>query len=271
MGQNISSPFSNSKEIEDLIINDTWQQILNQNEGHNIVDVYLNSGENLCNPFQHKYIIKLDSVIPSNCTMTIIFPNHPLEKKRLLWTTGSLNTLSHEINRRLQESSRDGLMLIITCGDKFFKFNNIIGTIYLVWAKKINRQTVNKQENGKFEDVPILVEKNGQHGFKNVFIFKGDNDKTTNKTDISLLEPLKVDSIFCCEIDNRKDEIHVIPTLSESTVNQIVNELVVRTIVDLKNEPLPFDDDDGEMLLIPLSGKSINYIISGDPSKPDEE
>ena len=93
-------------------------------------------------------------------------------------------------------------MLSISCGDKFYNFRNVLGTVYLFWAKRINEQTINRQENGINENVPVLIEKNGQHGFKNVFIFKEGNNKPTNKSDIHIHEPIGVDNIFCCEIDN---------------------------------------------------------------------
>ena len=139
--QSESSPFSNSKYINQLIETDQWQILLQQGGGSDqIVEIDLNT--EAVNPFKHKYIIKYNSEIPANCIMSVIFPNHDEWKKRILWTSGDLTTLSREINDRLGKERE----LVVTSGNKFYRFRGITGTIYLVWAEYINQQNINNLE-----------------------------------------------------------------------------------------------------------------------------
>jgi hypothetical protein len=235
MGQSESSPYSNSDYIKKIIIEDQWQSIVGENV---CIDIYLNAEESN-NKFKHKYIIQLDSVIPPNCIMSVLFPNHPNPKKRVLWTTGNLNDLSKEINHRLAESAREGLQLAITSGNDIYRFHNILGPIYLVWAERINIQTMIRQENIIKHYVPILIETNGQWSTRNIFIF-GD-DSITKLCDVTTLDPIHY-NIYCCETDPRKETIRQIPTISQDEAKQMTMDLVVRTVINLDQEPPPFSD-----------------------------
>lgn len=245
MGQSESSPYSNSDYIKKLVVEDQWQSIVSTNESDCLVDIQLNS-ESVNNPFKHKYIIKIDSEIPHNCIMSVLFPNHPNPKKRVLWTTGYLVDLSKEINQRLSESARDGLQLAITCQDKIYRFHGILGPIYLLWAERINLQTLIREDNIIREFVPILTETNGQYSTRNVFIF--GNKEITNLKDVKLLDPIQ-EIIYCCETDPRKETIKQIPTLSNNEADQITKDLVVRSLVNLDNERTPFESEE-EVLMI---------------------
>lgn len=262
MGQSESSPFSNTNNIKRILENDQWQGILNGNEFDGLVDIYLNS-EELQNPFKHKYIVKINSEIPYNCLMAILFPNHPNQKKRILWTTGYLNSLSKEINQRLSESSRDGLQLAVTAGEKIYRFYNIIGPVYLFWASRINIQTLNREENSILNDIPILIETNGQWSTRSVFIF--GNTSATKLTDFQPLEPIQT-ILYCCESDPRKENIQIINTLTELKADELTKDLVVRTLVDMKQEQIPFADN---LDMIPCTERFTNYNIT-DPEEPDE-
>ena len=266
MGQSPSHPFSNGPEIARLIENDQWQVILQQRQAAEIIDIDLNC-DTIANPFKHKYIMKLDYAIPPNCIMTLIFPNHPVEKMRLLWTSGSLEELSRQINARIKESSRDGVQLVVTSSDKFYRFANIIGTVYLVWAERINQQTLNNQENTIAESIPVLFELNGQFGYRNIFVF--GNDKLTKLQDCEVLYPFQY-PIFCCETDRRKEQLYVVSTLSNSQADQITLDPAVRT-QRLDQLPLPFSNTttDEELTLVPTTGRFTNYEIK-DPEKLDE-
>lgn len=240
MGQSESSPYSNSESIKNIILEDQWQSICNGNEASCLIDVDLNS-EGSDNPFKHKYIIKIDSEIPVNCIMTVLFPNHHDPKKRILWTTGTLNELSKSINARICESARQGLQLAITSKNKIYRFHNILGPIYLVWAERMNVQTQMRCDNVIKTHVPILIETNGQWSTRNVFIF--DNETITKLSDVKLLDPIHT-NIYCCETDPRKETIRKISTISNNEAEQITNDLVVRSLVDLKNERDPFTEEE---------------------------
>jgi hypothetical protein len=245
---------------------DQWQLILQQRASNDLIDIDL-SCDVMNNPFRHKYIIKIDFAIPANCIMTVLFPNHPVEKKRVLWTTGNLQTLSKEINERLRQSSREGLQLAVTSRDKFYRFKNVVGTVYLVWAERINMQTLNNQENTILESVPMLIELNGQYGSRNIFVF--GNTELTRLHDVQLIHPFEY-PIFCCEVDNRKEQVRVVSTLSNVQADLITKDPVVRTL-QLHQEPAPFTtDNEDDLVLMPVTAKATNYTIKGDPAKLDE-
>lgn len=245
MGQSESSPYSNSEYIKKLVVEDQWQSIVSSNESDCLVDIQLNS-EFSNNPFKHKYIIKIDSLIPHNCIMSVLFPNHPNPKKRVLWTTGNLIDLSKEINQRLSESAREGLQLAVTCQNNIYRFHGILGPVYLLWAERINLQTLIREDNIIREFVPILTETNGQYSTRNVFIF--GNKEVTSLKDVKLLDPIK-EIVYCCETDPRKETIKQIPTLSNVEADQITKDLVVRSLVNLDNERTPFESEE-EVLMI---------------------
>ncbi len=253
------SPFSNSEEIKQLLENDQWQSLLLQKESDYIVDVYLQNAVSK-NPFQHKYIIKFDSEIPPNCNMTVIFPNHPVEKKRILWTNGNLRDLSLNINSRLKDSNREGCQLVVTAGNRFYRFHGFTGTIYLVWAERINQQTLNKQDNTIAESIPLLLELNGQWGYRNIFIF--GKTEITNLQDAQALDPFQ-HSIFCCESDPRKENVRVVATMTNTQADQITKDLVVRSLI---SEPEPFAE---ELEITPDSARFARYSVS-QPNVADE-
>jgi hypothetical protein len=267
MGQSESHPYSNSANVAHLIENDQWQLTIQQRQGQELQDIDLNCSV-VSNPFKHKYIIKFDYQIPTNCIMALLFPNHPIEKRRVLWTSGRLEDLQREINERIRQSSRDGLQLVVTSGDKFYRFYNILGTVYLVWAERINQQTLNNQENTIKEGVPMLIEMNGQHCYRNIYVF--GNEQLTKLQDVQTIEPFHY-NIFCCETDRRKDSVHLVPTMSNSQADQITKDPVVRTLVRMDQEPPPFSTtEDNELTLVPETGKFVNYEIQN-PDELDEE
>lgn len=263
MGQSLSSPYSNSPRIQKALVNGTWHGIPRQTVSMN--DSVYN------NPFQHKYIVKLNDQVPSYCNMTVIFPNHPIEEKRLLWVRQySQNGLSKEINRRIRDSAREGVVLAITAGDEIISFKGFTGNIYLFWAERASQETINRQENLIGENVPILIETNTQMGYRNVYIFEADRYTVTALRDISWFEPINSD-LFCCESDARKDEMRIVATVSNTVADQVTKEPVVRSLSALENDPIPFQSDDESDLLTIDSGRLINYSIHGDASTPDEQ
>lgn len=270
MGQVVSSPYSNSDAVHKALVSGTWPSMV-----MNSTDVIRMDDNANYNPFQHKYIVKLDSQIPPDCNMTIVFPNHPVESKRLLWVQRyTLNRLSLELNTRIRESPRDGLTVAVTCANRVICFRGFIGNLYLVWAKRISQQTISRQENDRKEHVPLMIETNGQFRYRNVFIFKNDerNLRLTPVKDISWFDPFRAD-IFCCETDARNDGLRLISTVSNSFAEQVTNDPVVRSIVTLDEDKPPFyqEKQEQELELEIDSGRLLNYRIHGDANIPDEE
>jgi hypothetical protein len=221
------------------------------------------------NPFQHKYIVKLNSAVPRDCNMAVLFPNHPVQKKRILWTLqySSCKTLSTEMNRRLQESSREDLLIAIACGNEYICFRGFVGNLYLVWAERISQQTINQHENDIGENVPILIETNGQMRYRSVYIFNTGH-RVTAVRDIQWFDPFH-DEIFCCETDIRKEVLEIVPTVANSYADQVTRDPVVRSIVALDEDPAPFSSED-ELKMEVDSSRQLNYEIHGNPVEPDE-
>jgi len=190
-----------------------------------IINVNLESDAN-SNPFKHKYIVKYNTMIPPNCIMAVIFPLHPDSGKRILWTVGDLSALSREINDRIKESNRDGgkSQIIITSGDKFYRFTGNSGTLYLIWAERINQITVNNQERLIAEDIPLLVELDRKWKYRSFFVF--GNKEVTSLADVQQFEPIQY-PIFCCETDPREELVRRVHTVSNSQADQATSELVV--------------------------------------------
>jgi len=263
MGQSNSSPYSIAPELQKSIVSGTWQQdLLLRAES-----VRLNSVSE--NPFQHKYIVKLNSSVPRDCNMTVLFPNHPVEKKRVLWTLqySSCKTLSTEINRRLQESSRQDLLVAIACGSHYFCFRGFVGNLYLVWAERVSQQTINQHENDIGEHMPILIETNGQMRYRSVYLFNGDT-RVTAVRDIQWFDPFH-DEIFCCETDMRREVREIVPTVSNSYADQVTRDPVVRSIVSLDEDRPPFSSEE-DMVLEVDSGRQLDYQLRDNPTEPDE-
>jgi len=236
MGQFFSrsetSPFSNSKYINQLIETDQWQLLLEQGGAGSVVEIDLNTDG--VNPFKHKYIIKYNSEIPANCIMSVFFPNHSDWKKRILWTSGDLSTLSREINERLGKERE----LVVSSGTKFYRFRGITGTVYLVWAEYINQQNINNLEKEIAQQVPVLIELDKHWGYKHIYVF--GNTEVTNLCDVQTFDPFMY-SIFCCETDSREQIIRKIQTVTNLEADQVTKDLVDRTVVSLDNVEAPFE------------------------------
>jgi hypothetical protein len=243
MGQQKSSLYSHSAPIEDLIRTDTWQTC----ESKQTFNLSQNTFEN---PGKHKYTIKLKSDIPSNCNMCILFPNHPLQKKRILWTKsylGHLNQFSTELNDRIQKCNRDNLSIWVSCGNGFFEFQKFVGNIYLFWAETVNIQSVNQFQNVILKDVPLIIETNGQMSNRSLFVFQEENGIIINLQDVNLQEPI---GIYCCDTDFRRDTQKMIVTLSDRKANQIVEDLVLRRLRELSEDELPFVDEETQFEVV---------------------
>jgi hypothetical protein len=236
MGQQESSVYSQSKLIKQEILEDQWmssdQEIITIDMGKDSFD----------NPTKNKYNIKLNSDVPANCDMCIMFPNHPLNKKKTLWTQsylGHLNTFSKELNERIQKSNRDHLEIRISSGDYYYKFTGFVGNLYLWWGEKVNIERINRLQNEVIENVPILVETNGQMSLRSLFIF-GLN-VLVNLEDVVLNEPIMY-PLYCCETDFRNNNQKVIPTMTQQLVNQVVDDPVLKHLRELPEDDLPFNE-----------------------------
>jgi hypothetical protein len=267
MGQSYSSPYTSSARVLSLIQSDQWYQEPCEDTVVLTQDVYTN-------PFQHRYILQLYPLVPPDCLICVIFPDHPVEKRRVLYCSrysgDYLSSLSKEINLRIQESRRESLSIIVTFKDALFKFKGITGNIYLIWAERLNLQTIGRVPNHKEEFCPVLIETNAQQAYRNIYIFS--QRQLVDLKDIDVKEPIG-DTLFCCDSDPRKEVYKVIPTLSKERTDQIVNDIVVKRLVELKQEDVPFSSEsstDVDELTLTLSTSRMMGFKIEKPMEPDE-
>jgi hypothetical protein len=249
-----SSSYELSKDIEKSIEMETVIPT-------NIINL---TQENFINPFKHKYIIKLHSENIYSQKIFLLFPTHPLQKKRSLCICdygSKCNALSIEINKRLQEQIGDKCLLI-AYSDQIYQLINIKGKIYFLWAERINQQTLNQQENTIEEFIPILIETNGQFVKRNLFLIP--HMTLLNLKDVTLIEPIQY-SLYCCDTDNRKESILTIHTLSNSQADMITKDPVARTLITMDKEEMPFttSDEEGDLKIFPASNteRHVDYKL----------
>jgi hypothetical protein len=224
-----SSVYSNSKQIQEIVEKDQWKDI-------DIVVSYqikVDFAPQL-NKNNNKYVIKLDSDIPPNCNMTLLFPNN--NTSPVLWTKsylGHIGTFCREINDRLDKSNRaqKDPLLIITSNVSLYVFQNILGKIYLLWAKKVNVGSEYDSMRQIYENVPVLFETDGKMCIRNIFLF--NETEPINLKNVEMIMPIGGDSLlFCCETDprNHSDILTTanasIVTLTEKDTEDVTEECV---------------------------------------------
>lgn len=250
------SPYSTAPQLQlELDKTDDWDKLTKDNDNVRVVTVDL-SEEPYGNKFKHKYSVKLDTHISPDCNMTILFPTHPIEKKRRLcivrWKHAALQK---EINARLNESHKTKNLwcLGVTCRGIIYRFQGMQGNLYLLWAERVNQQTINNQINPIREEVPLIVEMDGSGMYQSVFLFPPtDNDPSidirmphVNAADCTFLEPYRA-GLFCMETDTREDTIPQILVHSGSEADKITKEEVNRDLLSVENEQIPFPSDADE-------------------------
>lgn len=285
MGQKVSSAYNETNEIREIIYANDWPEYTSiaKDIGHeNLIDVSLNE-DAYPNPFKNKYLIKLNTkdVLPG-CSMTLLFPCHPDQRKRktnLQGYIGNLPALSKLINDYVGASSKEpeNPQLVITCASWFVRFYNITGKVYLFWAEIVNIQHHNNELKATHRNIPVLVETNGQMSVRNVYVFDCEKKQENPLTlaDVTLIyEPSP--GMFCCDADPRNgEEDAMTKTLDKISVDYIVGySRVTSNVSKLKDEEGPFrvfDESNSLLLLQPSTDRVTKNIVYGsDLEKFDE-
>lgn len=283
MGQKVSSAYSETNEIQEIIYTNNWPEYtsITKDIGHeNLIDISLNE-DAYPNPFKNKYLIKLNTkdVLPG-CSMTLLFPCHPDQRKRktnLQGYIGNLPALSKLLNDYVATSSKEpeNAQLVITCGSWFVRFYNITGKVYLFWAEVINTQHHNLELKATHKNVPVLIETNGQMSVRNVYVFGCDkkHDNPLTLADVTLIfEPWP--GMFCCDADSRIHIKQEIKTLDKISVDYLVGYTrVTSNVSQLRDEEGPFENESaGDLLLLQPSTDRVtkNIIYGSDVEKFDE-
>lgn len=277
MGQTFSnSPYSVLQETKDTIDNNSCFDIINNNLDE-VQKISLDDSV-YRNAVNTKYIIKLKSIVQNDIALAILFPTHPEEKKRTLWTQnyyGRPPYLSKTINERINESlNKDAPQFCLVCNKQYLLFEKIVGKIYLFFAEEINISEYTKKEKVTKKNVPIIVETNGQMSVRNIFIVPESDEKNypLNIENVTiLLQP--GDDYYCCDIDPRHDKNPVIETKTETEVNTIIRQVVQANIKLLDDSEIPFgggltsDNEDNEELEITIDSSRVrrfNYKQIGE-------
>jgi hypothetical protein len=282
MGQKVSSAYSETNEIREIIYANSWPEYtsITKDIGHEkLIDVSLNENA-YPNPFKNKYLIKLNAkdVLPE-CSMTILFPCHPDQRKRktnLAGYIGNLPALSKLINDYLGASSKEpgNPQLVITCASWFVRFYNITGKVYLFWAEIVNTQHHNNDLKATHRNVPVLLETNGQMSVRNVYVFDCEKKQENPLTlaDVTLIfEPSP--GMFCCDGDTRSARGAGPKTLDKISVNYVVGySMVTSNVSKLKDEECPFETNNEDNFLLQPSTDRVtkNIDYGSDLDKFDE-
>lgn len=227
MGQQQTSVYSQTEYLKQQILDDEWLS------SDDVITIDL-AQDTFKNPTKNKYNIKLKSDIPSNCDMCVLFANN----RKALWTKsylGHLNTFSTELNSRIGRSQE----IRISSGDKYYKFVGFVGNLYLWWGEKVNIERINHLQNEIMENVPLLVETNGEMSVRSVYLF-GLNE-IVNLEDVILNEPIMY-PLYCCETDFRKNNHKTIRTVTDKLVDQRIEDTVLRRLKELPEDELPFGE-----------------------------
>lgn len=220
MGQGESSPYSNSERIKRVLENEQWD----------VVPGTTVNLERSDNRFRNKYVIQLEAQVPPNCSMALVFPRHPDPKYRVLWPRGGHNPT---LNERFRQSTPKEL--VATSGDELYRITGMgEGTLYLIWAERINVRTVNQVEAQIMHHVPLLIAMDGRHGYKSIYVF---GDRVLHMEDIDEIhEPLH-STLFCCEMDPRVPQGRVVATLSKAASDELASTVVEMESIDGVREP----------------------------------
>lgn len=262
------------KNLELIINNDSWQDLIVRSRHVNVVDIYLNNDDKKYpNVFRHKFIIKLCDDITKTPHLMLLFPNHPDDRKRVMRTTDykEYYKLSKEINTRLKESlNGETVKLAIVYKTRIYRVRDIYGTCYMLWSERINCETMNQKQNQIAEKVPVFFELNGEHTIRNVIpllpdLVKNDAGRlrlypiVTSST--SLIVPTDV-VLFSCEVDARKDHQRTIETISGREADAISKDPAVRTLVrGLNGEDIPSE----------LEDETVDSVVVGSSTQEEEE
>lgn len=241
--------------LEEIIAEDQWRDLLIQNQGNQLVDVYLNSEEIYSNPYKNTYVVKIKKEL--GCRVQILFPNHPDSKKRVLDSKDYKKIVpwSDEINARLEKSKKgEVVQLAIVYENRMFRFHGQIGTGYLAWAERVNQTTINRQQNIIAENVPVYFELNGKMDIRNIVILPRDRSFISSTHGHQKMYPIELDTItsifptdtiiFSCEADMRRETTLKIKTITERKADDLTKDPVVRRLVNgIEGEEMVFDDD----------------------------
>jgi hypothetical protein len=221
------------------------------------------------NPYKHKYTIKLIAAIPKGMQegLTFLFPQNDWPKRQILAASGLTTTISKEINMRLGESKRTGLLMAVAYKSAFYCIEKFTGTMYLAWAERIHHQTINNMVvPSNKENIPILVEMDGNNRYRNVYVI-GD-DAVLPLVDVMLIEPTD-SNLFCCESDPRQEKRLDVRTISTEEADRLTTDPIASAVRELQTTEEPPFFATEELLLVEMGTPRMDAHV-GNSNEPDE-
>ena len=257
MGNKFTSPKTPSGELLEEIHEKRYYELLGSHTDRRVVDVNL-ATETADNTWRHTYFVVVDGKIPTDHYLVLLFPNHQDPEKQVLYTNqyGTLAKLNNEINDRLCASlmttdKAADLRLAVVCGNQVYRMTGLQGTVFLYWAEKINRTTINQIKNTVDQCVPMLFEMDGSMRGRSFCIIQPSvsEDEIFNGY-LESIPYVKCEFVFPRgqnfftyemrpEVDKRK---HV-RTMSREDVMKRVERQIEHSRGSVDDEELPFDDD----------------------------
>jgi hypothetical protein len=160
--------------------------------------------------------------IPSGASEVVcLFPNHEErddERKQVLHASSfwSLSSLNKQINKRfkasLEHTDGGGSIRFAVCyGKHVYILNGISGTIYLLWARHVNRTNHGNVPNTLFHDVPVIVNMNGSARVRGIYILREEilEDAELLRIPITVESPVFLQDgdvdLFVCEVRDGAD------------------------------------------------------------------
>lgn len=212
-GQNVQL----SAEIAELLADGRYLQLLRQSStmtkrvdfAHEVVRESFNT----C-PYEFYW----HSDIPSKANKLVcLFPNHEdrtNDAKHVLYADRfwSLASLNKQINKRFRasldhtEGGGGSIKFAVCYGKHVYVCIGITGTIYLLWARHVNRTNHGNVPNTLFHDVPVIVNMTGSARVRCIYILR---DEVLEDADL-LRIPITTESptflqdgdvdLFVCEV-----------------------------------------------------------------------
>lgn len=198
---------------------------------NDVVDLGSEAGLRHKNGNRYKYEASLDYYVDRTQDLVLTFPFHPTREGKTLHASTFRNcvALNREISARRKASTRSDTFSIGKT-----QFINVVGNVYLVWAKELRKSNVNNIEVLNHENSLMLITKDG-YGLYGAFLFIFDDNLKVSVEDCKIYYDARY-AFYCLESDiNMRKTLHV----------QVVHESVARDRVknDLHDDLLDDFDD----------------------------
>lgn len=224
-----------ARHIVDAITTGTICNMLRSRDTNDCVrSVDFSEGSPAQDPFGYGYTIDVSSSFPSKRdALTCIFPNHKVEKKRVLksdkyWYGTSYNVdVNGCISESLEHTELGGtIKLAVAYGDHIYVCKNITGTVYILWAT-VNRKNPGNVPCTHFIDQPLLFNLDGQGKLKAVYLIRAEMEHERDVTLLPLayMNPVLLwpeKPVFVCETRPAKMEVRPLTTISRRAARQRV-------------------------------------------------